>query len=258
MMNYKKNWISFYTLLRREIMRIISMWAETLLPPVITMGLYFVIFGSVMGSRIGFMDGIPYIQYIVPGLVMMAIINNSYMNVEFSFYLSRFQRNIEEILTAPMPNSLILSGYVGGGVFRGLLVGTLVLIVSLLFTQLDIHSWVLTLLISILTSVLLSLGGLINGIFAKNFDDLSIVPMFVLTPLTYLGGVFYSVDLLPPIWRNLTYFNPIFYMVNGFRYAMSGISDISIQYAIAMLLIMVVVFYAICIWLLKKGIGIKT
>lgn len=257
-MGWMRNWISFYTLLRREITRILNMWAETLLPPVITMGLYFVIFGSVMGSRIGSMDGIPYIQYIVPGLVMMGIINNSYMNVEFSFYLSRFQRNIEEILTAPIPNSLVLAGYVGGGVFRGLLIGVLVLMVSLFFTKLSIHSWGLTLLISLLTSVLLSLGGLINGIFAKNFDDLSIVPMFVLTPLTYLGGVFYSVDLLPAVWRKLTYFNPIFYMVNGFRYAMSGVSDLSILYSIVMLSILVVVFYSICVWLLNKGVGIKT
>jgi ABC-type polysaccharide/polyol phosphate export systems, permease component len=257
-MSCKINWISFYTLLRREFVRILNMWPETLLPSVVTMSLYFMIFGSIMGSRIGDMNGVPYIQYIVPGLVMMAIINSAYINVAFSFYLSRFQRNIEEILTAPMSNATILGGYVGGGMIRGLLVGCLVLIVSLLFTKLNIYSWSLTLLISILTAGLLSLGGLVNGIFAKNFDGLSIVPMFVLTPLTYLGGVFYSVDLLPPVWRTLTYFNPIFYMVSGFRYAMSGVADINIEYAIAVLLILILILYTACIWLLHKGVGVKT
>lgn len=257
-MSCERSLISFYTLLRRELVRILKMWPETLLPSVITMSLYFMIFGSIMGSRIGDMNGVPYIQYIVPGLVMMAIINSAYINVAFSFYLSRFQHNIEEILTAPMSNSIILAGYVGGGMIRGLLVGVLVLIVSLLFTNLNIYSWSFTLVISILTAGLLALGGLVNGIFAKNFDGLSIVPMFVLTPLTYLGGVFYSVDLLPPMWRTLTYFNPIFYMVSGFRYAMSGVSDINIQSAIAVLLVLVCALYAICIWLLHKGVGIKT
>lgn len=257
-MNLSTNWVGFYTLLRREFLRIINMWAETLFPPVITMTLYFIIFGTIIGSRVGTMDGISYIQYIVPGLVMMAIINNSYMNVEYSFYLSRFQRNIEEILTAPMPNSIILAGYIGGGMIRGLLVGSLVLIVAMFFTKIHIHSWFLTLLISILTALLLSLGGFINAVFARNFDDLSIVPMFVLTPLTYLGGVFYSADLLPPIWKAITYCNPIFYIVNGYRYAIYGVSDIAVNSAITMLFILVIIVYSICIWILNKGIGIKT
>ena len=257
-MNLSTNWVGFYTLLRREFLRIINMWPETLFPPVITMTLYFIIFGTIIGSRVGTMDGISYIQYIVPGLVMMAIINNSYMNVEYSFYLSRFQRNIEEILTAPMPNSIILAGYIGGGMIRGLLVGSLVLIVAMFFTKIHIHSWFLTLLISILTALLLSLGGFINAVFARNFDDLSIVPMFVLTPLTYLGGVFYSADLLPPIWKAITYCNPIFYIVNGYRYAIYGVSDISVNFATTMLFILVAIVYSICIWILNKGIGIKT
>ncbi len=250
--------ISFYTLLRREFVRIIKIWPETLLPSVITMGLYFVIFGNVMGTRIGNMGGMPYTSYIVPGLVMMALINASYINVEFSFYISKFQRNVEEMLTSPMSNHAILLGYVCGGIIRGLLVATSVLLVSFFFTEISIYNWQLTILVALCTSALLSLGGFINGVFSTSFDQLSLVPMFVLTPLTYFGGVFYSVELLPKMWQTATYFNPIFYMVSGFRYGMLGTTDVAIEYVLCILIGAIMMLYSFCMWLLHKGIGIKS
>ncbi len=257
-MQVKKNWIGFYTLFYREVYRILRIWPQTLLPPVMTMALYFIIFGDLIGPRIGEMQGVAYIQYIVPGLVMMSIINNSYMNVSSSFFGNKFQRNIEELLVAPMPNYIILGGYVGGGIVRGLLVGILVIFVSLFFTKLKMFAWGATILIAVLTAVLFSLAGFINGIFAKKFDDVAIVPMFILTPLTYLGGVFYSIDLLPQFWQAVTHANPIFYMVNGFRYGMLGVADVTIHYALIMLFIMALILYGFSLWLLKRGIGIKS
>lgn len=250
--------ISFYTLFLRELFRIIRIWPQTILPPVMTISLYFVIFGNLIGPRIGEMDGVAYIQYIVPGLVMMAIINNAYLNVSSSFYGNKFQRNIEEMLVAPMPNYVILAGYVSGGIMRGVIVGLLVIFVALFFTHIHMHNWAITLLIAILTGVLFSLAGFLNGLFAKSFDDISIIPMFILTPLTYLGGVFYSVDLLPKFWQVLTYANPVFYMVNGFRYGMLGVSDVPIVYGLVIISSAVVVTYGLCIWLLAKGAGIRT
>lgn len=250
--------ISFYTLFLRESLRIIRIWPQTILPPVMTISLYFVIFGNLIGPRIGEMDGVAYIQYIVPGLVMMAIINNAYLNVSSSFYGNKFQRNIEEMLVAPMPNYVILAGYVSGGIMRGVIVGLLVIFVALFFTHIHMHNWAITLLIAILTGVLFSLAGFLNGLFAKSFDDISIIPMFILTPLTYLGGVFYSVDLLPKFWQALTYANPVFYMVNGFRYGMLGVSDVPIIYGLVIISSAVVVTYGLCIWLLSRGAGIRT
>lgn len=257
-MGLQEQFISFYTLLRREFVRIIRIWPETLLPSVITMSLYFVIFGNVIGARIGKMGDIPYTSYIVPGLVMMALINSSYINVVFSFYISKFQRNIEEMLTSPMSNHTILLGYICGGIIRGILVSGLVLLVSLFFTDIYIYNWPLMLLVAVCTSALFSLGGFINGIIATNFDQLSIVPMFVLTPLTYFGGVFYSVDLLPPFWKSATYFNPIFYMVSGFRYGMLGTTDVAIKYVLSILIIAIIILYSFCIWMLNKGTGVKS
>lgn len=257
-MQLQEHMISFYTVLRREFIRIMRIWPETLLPSVITMGLYFVIFGNVMGERIGDMADVPYTSYIVPGLVMMALINSSYINVVFSFYLSKFQRNIEEMLTAPMSNHAIILGYICGGIIRGMLVASIVLLVSLFFTDLYIYSWLLTLLVAVCTAALLSLGGFINGVIATSFDQLSIVPMFVLTPLTYFGGVFYSVELLPEFWQGATYFNPIFYMVSGFRYGMLGTTDVAIEYVLLILIAVIAILYSVCIWLLNKGIGVKS
>ncbi len=253
-----ENSIGLYTIVRREVSRFIRIWSQTLLPSVVTMALYFVIFGNVMGSRIGEIAGFSYIEYIVPGLIMMAIITNSYGNVVASFFSSKFQRNIEEMLVSPLPNFIIIWGYLLGGLARGVTVGILVTGVSLFFVVLPIAHMGVVFFVGILTAILFSLAGLINGIFAKSFDDINIVPTFVLTPLTYLGGVFYSLDFLPHIWQWASYGNPVFYMVNAFRYGMLGQSDIDIHIAIGIIIGFIVVFYSWAIWLFRKGVGIKT
>ncbi len=256
-MRIKQWWVSFYTLAKRELVRVLRIWPQSLLPPVITMSLYFTIFGTVMGNRIGSMQGYSYMEYIVPGLVMMGIINSAYMNVIFSFFHNKFQRNIEEMLVAPMPNFLIVAGYVAGGTIRGLLVGLLIVATSLFFVRMSVSYWLVTLTIAAGTAILFSLAGFINGIFAKKFDDTSIVPMFVLTPLTYLGGVFYSIDLLPPAWQKVSCLNPIFYIVNGFRHGVLGSADVSIQQSLCLLIIASIVLFALSVWLMRRGVGIK-
>lgn len=258
MENIKVNLIGLYTIVRREIMRFIRIWSQTLLPSLITMILYFVIFGNLMGERIGKMEGVTYIDYIVPGLIMMAIITNSYANVVASFFGSKFQRNLEEMLVSPLPNYIILWGFIVGGIVRGIIVGTLITLASLYFTELSLQHFWLTLLVVILTALLFSLAGLINAIFARKFDDINIVPTFILTPLTYLGGVFYSIHLLPEFWQRITYVNPIFYMVNAFRFSLLGISDINIDVALWVISGFIVALYGISLWLFKKGIGIRT
>ena len=200
-MNFAQRWIAFRTLLIKEIRRILLIWPQTLLPPVITMSLYFVIFGKMIGSRVGEMGGVPYMQFIVPGLIMMAIITNSYSNVVSSFFSAKFHSSIEELLVSPISKHAILTGYISGGIFRGLAVGVIVFIVALFFTKLGIEHLFITLFTVIGTSVLFSLGGFINAVFARSFDDISIIPSFVLTPLTYLGGVFYSMENLSPFWQ---------------------------------------------------------
>lgn len=255
---FKENTIGLYTIVRREITRFIRIWTQTLLPSIISITLYFVIFGNLIGPRIGEMHGFRYIDYIVPGLIMMSIITNSYANVVGSFFTSKFQRNIEEMLVSPLPNAVILWGYTLGGVARGIAVGFLVTIVSLFFTDLNLNNMWLTILIGVLTAILFSLAGLVNGIFAKKFDDINLVPTFILTPLTYLGGVFYSVSLLPTFWQTVTLGNPVFYMVNAFRYGMLGFSDISIQVCISVIIGFIIVLYFMSLWLLKRGIGIRT
>lgn len=249
--------IGFITLWRHELVRILRIWPQTLLPPVVTTSLYYVIFGSVIGGKIGAMDGVPYIQYIMPGLVMMNIIDSSYSNVVASFFGCKFFRSIEEMLITPMSNNAILCGFIAGGMVRGLFVGLLVSLVSLLFTKISVYSWSLTILLAVITSAFLALIGFVNGVFARKFDDLSIIPTFILAPLSFFGGVFYSVDLLPPFWQAATHANPIFYMINGFRYAMLGISDVSIRSALFILGFGIVILYLFCLWLLRKGIGIK-
>ena len=223
--------ISFQTIVAKELNRFLRIWLQTLLPPAITMSLYFVIFGSVIGNRIGEMSGINYMSYIAPGIIMMAIITNTYGNVVSSFFGAKFQRHIEEILVSPTPNIIILAGYVTGGVCRGILVGLIVTAITLFFTPLKIYSLPISISVVVLTAVLFSLLGFINGIFAKKFDDIAIVPTFVLTPLTYLGGVFYSIDLLPPFWKELSLINPVLYMVNAFRFGFLGVSDIDLMQA---------------------------
>jgi ABC-2 type transport system permease protein len=221
------------------------------------MTLYFIIFGSLIGSRIGTMNGFSYIDYIAPGIIMMSIINNSYANVVSSFFGAKFQNHIEEMLVAPIPNIVILAGFIIGGVARGLLVGTVVTIVALFFTKITVHSFGITIAVVFMTSVIFSLAGFINAIFAKKFDDISIIPTFVLTPLIYLGGVFYSIDMLPQFWQTVSSFNPILYMVNAFRYGMLGESDINITTAFSILTLFTSILFVVSLTLLNKGIGIK-
>lgn len=251
-------WVAFKTILTKEILRFARIWVQTVLPPAITMALYFVIFGKLIGAQIGDMDGFRYIDFIVPGLILMSVISNSYANVVASFYSSKFQHNIEELLIAPIPNFIILAGYVGGGVARGVVVGVVVTLVSMFFTDLNIHSYGVTLAVFVLTSVLFSTAGFINAVYANSFDDISIVPTFVLTPLTYLGGVFYSISMLSPFWQTASLANPVLYMVNAFRYGLLGVSDIAMWQAFSIILGFVIALGAFAMWLLKRGVGIKS
>lgn len=256
-MNSKALWIAFRTIVAKEIRRYTRIWVQTLIPPVITMSLYFVIFGNLIGKRIGDMNGFDYMSYIVPGLIMMTVITNSYSNVVSSFYSSKFQNFIQEILVSPMPNVLVLLGFVIGGVSRGLLIGFIVTIISMLFADLHIQHPLIMISIIFLTSVLFSLGGLINAIYAKSFDDISIIPSFILVPLTYFGGVFYSINLLPEFWRNLSMANPILYMVNAFRYGVLGVSDIDISRAFIMLIFLIIAMFLFALHLLKNNTGLR-
>jgi len=257
-MNPQEIWIALSTIIRKEIRRFTRIWVQTLIPPAITMALYFVIFGNLIGSRIGDMGGFDYMSYIVPGLIMMSVITNSYSNVVSSFFSSKFQHQIEELLVSPTPNWVILVGYLVGGMGRGLMVGMIVTALSLFFTDLHIVHLGVTLAIILLTSLLFSLGGFINGIFARSFDDISIIPTFVLTPLTYLGGVFYSIQLLPDFWQNVSMVNPILYMVNSFRYGILGVSDINVCFAFAMISLFVVSMFIFALYLLKNSKGLRT
>jgi len=250
-------WTAFRTLLVKEILRFARIWVQTILPPAITMALYFIIFGKLIGSQIGDIEGFRYIDFIVPGLILMSVISNSYANTVSSFYFSRWNKHIDELLIAPIPNWLILAGYVAGGVARGVIVGVVVTIVASFFSDLSIHSYGITFLVFVLTSVLFSLAGFINGVFANSFDDISIIPTFVLTPLTYLGGVFYSMSLLPDFWQTASMVNPVLYMVNAFRYGLLGVSDINLGIAITIILISIVVLTSYSYSLLNRGIGIK-
>ncbi|PQQ39700.1 ABC transporter permease [Photorhabdus luminescens] len=251
-------WVALKTIWIKEITRFGRIWVQTLLPPVITMSLYFIIFGSLIGSRIGEMGGVDYMQFIVPGLIMMAVITNSYANVSSSFFGAKFQRSIEELLVAPVPTHIVIVGFVGGGVARGVCVGILVTLVSLFFVPLHIHAWWMIVVTLLMTSILFSLGGLLNSIFAKTFDDISIIPTFVLTPLTYLGGVFYSLTLLPPFWQAVSKLNPIVYMVSGFRYGFLGITDVSLIVTLSVLTAFIMVFYLAAWYLIETGRGLRT
>lgn len=251
-------WIALKSIWRKEVTRFLRIWVQTLIPPVVTMSLYFIIFGNLIGSKIGKMDGFSYMQFIVPGLIMMSVITNSYTNVCSSFFSAKFQRNIEELLVAPVPTHIIIWGYVGGGVARGILTGILVTAVSMLFVTYNVYSWVTLICTLLLTSILFSLAGLLNAVFAKSFDDISIIPTFVLTPLTYLGGVFYSLTLLPEIWQWVSKLNPIVYMINGFRYGFLGISDVSLIVTFVMLLLFVGVMYSIAWKIIEDGRGLRS
>jgi len=251
-------WTAFRTLLIKEILRFARIWVQTILPPAITMALYFIIFGKLIGSQIGDIEGFRYIDFIVPGLILMSVISNSYANTVSSFYFSRWNKHIDELLIAPIPNWLILAGYVAGGVARGVIVGIVVTIVASFFSKLSIHSYGITFLVFVLTSVLFSLAGFINGVFANSFDDISIIPTFVLTPLTYLGGVFYSMSLLPEFWQTVSMANPVLYMVNAFRYGLLGVSDINLSSGIAIILGFTLILALYANSLIKRGVGIKS
>ncbi|MCR9104126.1 MAG: ABC transporter permease [Gammaproteobacteria bacterium] len=252
-MSLAEQYIAFMTIVRKEIKRYLRIWTQTLLPSAITMSLYFVIFGTLIGSRIGEMGGFSYMQFVVPGLIMMAIVTNSYSNVVSSFFGSKFNNSVEELLVSPVPNYVILMGYVTGGVTRGLFVAIVVTLVSLFFTELHIHSYLVVVVIVLMTSVLFALAGFINAVYANSFDDISIVPTFVLTPLIYLGGVFYSMDLLPEFWANVSRLNPLVYVVNAFRYGMLGVSDVSLTVSFAMIAFFTVVAFSYSMHLLNTG-----
>ena len=257
-MSVAQIWIAFTTILVKEVRRFTRIWAQTLLPPAITMALYFVIFGNLIGPRIGEMDGYHYMDFIVPGLIMMSVITNSYANVVSSFFGMKFQHSIEEILVSPVPNWVVLIGYVSGGVARGLAVGLIVTLLSLGFTNLQVHHIGITASMVLLTAIVFSLGGFINAVYATKFDDISIVPTFVLTPLTYLGGVFYSITLLPEFWQGVSKINPILYMVNAFRYGILGVSDVDILVSYGMVFVFIVLLFAFSLRLLNQGKGIRS
>jgi len=249
---------TLWTLTSKEIRRFMRIWVQTLVPPAVTMTLYFVIFGSLIGPRIGEMDGFDYVQFMIPGLIMMSVITGSYANVVSSFYSVKFQKSIEELLISPMPNWVILLGFILGGVTRGILVGIIVFIVSLFFyPEFQIVNIGLTITVLFLTSVLFALMGFINAVFADSFDDISVIPTFVLTPLIYLGGVFYSINILPDLWRSISMANPMLYVVNTFREGMLGISDVSISFSLSMIVFFIFLFSSFSLYLLHKGIGIR-
>ena len=250
--------ITLWTLTSKEIRRFMRIWVQTLVPPAVTMTLYFVIFGSLIGPRIGEMDGFDYVQFMIPGLIMMSVITNSYANVVSSFYSVKFQKSVEELLISPMPNWVILLGFILGGVTRGILVGIIVFCVSLFFyPEFQIVNLGLTIMVLVLTSILFSLMGFINAVFADSFDDISVIPTFVLTPLIYLGGVFYSINILPDFWRSISMANPMLYVVNTFREGMLGISDVSISFSLSMIVLFIFLFSSLSLYLLHKGIGIR-
>lgn len=258
-MSTSTNLVALNTIVRREIVRIMRIWTQTLIPPAITMTLYFVIFGKLVGSRIGTIEGgFSYIQYIVPGLVMMSIITNSYGNISSSFFGAKFSRAVEEMLVSPMPNWVILLGYVTGAVARGLVVGVLVLLIALFFTSLHVVHPLVTFFSVLLGATIFSLAGFVNAVYAKKFDDIALVPTFVLTPLTYLGGVFYSVNMLSEPWQSISRVNPILYMVNAFRFGVLGISDVNIGLAFAVMLAFVVGLSILALGLLKRGVGLRS
>ena len=257
-MNGRLMWIGYVTIVRKEITRILRIWGQTIVPPAITMSLYFIIFGELIGRRIGEMGGFTYMQYIVPGLVIMSVITNSYGNMVSSFFGAKFGKHIEELLISPLPNWIILAGYVTGALARGLMVGIVVMGVSLFFTRIEVQHPLIMLSVLLLTAIVFALAGMINAIFAQKFDDIAIIPTFILAPLTYLGGVFYSIALLPEFWQKVSSFNPILYMVNGFRYGVLGVSDVSLYQSYGVILAAGFILFFTCLYLLNKGIGMRS
>ncbi len=256
-MNSERNRVAFVTILDKEVTRFMRIWQQTIFPPIITTTLYFIIFGNLIGPRIGEMAGHSYMEFIVPGLILMSVINSSYANVSSSFFGAKFQRSIEELQVSPVPNSIVLLGYVCGGVLRGLLVGVVVTLVSLFFSDLSIYNFPVAASIIILTALLFSLAGFLNGIFATKFDDVTIIPNFILTPLTYLGGVFYSIKLLPEFWQVVSHANPILYMISGFRFGFLGIADINLFVSFVLIVLFCLLLFVVNLRLLDRGVNIR-
>ena len=252
------SWVGYRTIVRKEVTRILRIWGQTIVPPAITMTLYFIIFGELIGRRIGDMAGFSYMQYIVPGLVIMSVITNSYGNMVSSFFGAKFGKHIEELLISPLPNWIILAGYVTGAVLRGLMVGAVVLAVSLFFTPIEVQHPLIMVSVLLLTAIVFALAGMVNAIYAQKFDDIAIIPTFVLAPLTYLGGVFYSIGMLPEFWQRVSAFNPILYMVNGFRYGMLGVSDVGLAQTFGVILAAGALLFGACLALLHRGVGLRT
>ena len=257
-MTFYEQWVALVTIINKEITRFMRIWVQTLLPPVITTGLYLVIFGALIGSRIGEMDGFRYMEFVVPGLIMMSVITNSYANVVSSFFGAKFYHSIEELLVSPTPNYIILLGFIFGGVIRGLLVGLIVTVISLLFIPLPMHNIAVIISIALLTAIVFSMAGFINGVFARSFDDISIIPTFILTPLTYLGGIFYSISLLPEFWQSASKLNPIIYMVNTFRYGFLGVSDVNVTYAFIGVFVFIFILFWLSLYLLEHGSRLRS
>jgi ABC-2 type transport system permease protein len=257
-MSERNFWIGYKTIVRKEVTRILRIWGQTIVPPAITMTLYFIIFGELIGRRIGQMDGFTYMQYIVPGLVIMSVITNSYGNMVSSFFGAKFGKHIEELLISPLPNWIILAGYVTGALTRGLMVGAVVMAVSLFFTRIEVQYPLIMVSVLILTAIVFALAGMVNAIFAQKFDDIAIIPTFVLAPLTYLGGVFYTISLLPEFWQKVSVFNPILYMVNGFRLGMLGVSDVSLTMTYGVIISAGALLFMWCLVLLHRGTGLRS
>lgn len=253
-----RNWAAFPTLVRYQVVRFLRMWLNTLVPPAVSLLLYLMIFGSLIGSRIGTVQGLSYVAFIVPGLIMLMVIMSAYENVTFSLYMAKFEHCIEELLVAPVPYFVILAGYVAGGIVRGLVVGVLALAISALFSPIQIINPGAVLLTLIMASAIFSMAGFINALFADNFDDVSIIPIFVLTPLIYLGGVFYSVEMLPAFWKNLSLANPLLYIINAARYGFTGVAEVSMGIAFTMMLFFCILFFCVSLWLLHRGIGLRS
>ncbi len=248
---------AFKTIAIKEFLRFIRIWLQTVVPPAITVALYFIIFGQLIGSQIGDIDGFSYIDYIVPGLILMSVISNAYANCVSSFFSSKFHRSVEEMMISPLPNYIIVAGFAAGGMLRGIIVGIAVTVVSMLFTRIEIHSYGVTIAVFVLTSMLFALAGFINAVYAKTFDDISIIPTFILTPLTYLGGIFYSINMLPEFWQHVSLANPILYMINAFRYGLLGVSDIDLATAFVIIALFITGLFVFALQLLNRGVGIK-
>lgn len=257
-MNFEQMWAAYFTIVRKEFLRLFRVWAQTLLPPAVTTVLYFLVFGKFIGSQVDAVNGVDYMEFIVPGVIMLSVIMQSFMHSAFGYYIAKFQKSLEEILVSPTPYWIMISGYVTGGVLRGLVTGAILLVVSFFFTPLHVYHFGHLLAFAFLSSVLFSLAGLVNAIFAKNFDTINIFPTFILTPLTYLAGTFYSLTMLPPLWRDLSLWNPVLYMTNGFRYGMIGVTDVNLGQSYVILLVLIAALSTIVWYLFHSGRGVRT